>query len=93
MNNFETILYKKEDNVAWITLNRPDVMNAQNPIMISELVQALQDSWNDNDTYIVVITGAGDRAFSAGGDLKGFLTQFPADRIKLKGRVWPFDLI
>jgi E-phenylitaconyl-CoA hydratase len=57
-------------HVAVLTLNRPDSMNAINP----ELGAALSDAWGrllrDDETWVVVLTGAGDRAFSAGADLK-----------------------
>ena len=45
---FETILYEKKDNVAWITLNRPEKYNAQNQELRNEVVAALEDARNDD---------------------------------------------
>jgi enoyl-CoA hydratase len=71
--NFETILYEKKDNVAWITLNRPDKRNAQNQILRNEVIAALDDARSDDEVLVIVITGAGDKAFSAGADIGNFL--------------------
>ncbi len=70
---FETIIYEKKDNVAWITLNRPDKRNAQNPVLRNEVMTALEDARNDDVMLVIVITGAGDKAFSAGADIGSFL--------------------
>jgi enoyl-CoA hydratase len=67
----ETIMYEKRDGVAWITLNRPHVLNAQNNRMREELREVLEKAWFDDEVRVVVITGAG-RAFSAGADLSEF---------------------
>jgi 2-(1,2-epoxy-1,2-dihydrophenyl)acetyl-CoA isomerase len=66
---YETILVKKGKNVATITMNRPDAMNALSPTMGADIESAIQDFAQDDEVRAVVITGAG-RAFSAGGDLK-----------------------
>jgi enoyl-CoA hydratase len=71
--NFETILYEKKDNVAWITLNRPDKRNAQNQTLRNEVIAALDDARKDDEVLVIVITGAGDKAFSAGADIGNFL--------------------
>jgi len=67
---YETIIYEKKGNVAYITLNRPEVMNAMNRKMGGELSEVLDDFRLDPDVWIAIITGAGDKAFSAGADLK-----------------------
>ena len=67
--DFETILYDKKDNVAWITFNRPDKLNAQNETLLSEITAALEKANDDDEVHVIVITGAGDRAFSAGADI------------------------
>ncbi len=64
----DTILYEVKNSTAWITLNRPDKLNAFNKAMHSDLLKALQDAENDNSVRAIVLTGAG-RAFSAGQDL------------------------
>jgi len=66
---YQTILFEKEEGVATITLNRPDVLNAWNMQMIREVMAAVEDVASDEDTKILVITGSG-RAFSSGTDLK-----------------------
>ena len=58
---FETIRYEKKDNVAWITLNRPEVLNAQNDALRAELNIAVDNVKNDDDVRVVVITGAGEK--------------------------------
>lgn len=66
---FERILYKKDAYVATITLNRPKVLNCFDLKTLQELGQAFQDSSWDDNISVVVITGAGDRAFCTGADL------------------------
>jgi len=67
--SFETILYEQRDAVAVITMNRPDKLNACNTHMYRELTGLLGAIDADRDIRAIVITGAGDRAFSAGADL------------------------
>ena len=69
---FETILVEKNGRVATLTLNRPDAMNAINMQMRSELRQALEALRRDADIGAVVLTGVGEKAFSAGMDLREF---------------------
>ena len=65
----ETVLYEKRDNVAIITLNRPDALNAINRQLRRELGEAITRFDEEQDAYVAIITGAG-RAFCAGRDLK-----------------------
>jgi 1,4-dihydroxy-2-naphthoyl-CoA synthase len=67
-NPFKEILYEKKDKVATITINRPERYNACLPTTIDELAQAFIDAWTDKRVYVVVFTGAGDKAFCTGGD-------------------------
>jgi len=67
--SFETILYEQRDAVAVITMNRPDKLNACNTHMYRELTGLLGEIDADRDVRAIVITGVGDRAFSAGADL------------------------
>lgn len=62
--------YEKEGHVARITITRPEVMNALHPPAGRELQQAWDEFANDDDAWVAVLTGEGDRAFSAGNDLK-----------------------
>jgi enoyl-CoA hydratase/carnithine racemase len=70
VSDYEFIKYEKADRIAYLTINRPDVMNALHPPASLELSQAWDDFEQDNDVWIAIITGAGDRAFSAGMDLR-----------------------
>ena len=69
------LLFEKgDDGVAWLTLNRPDVLNAANMAMRDELWSALEAVRDDPDIRVAVFRGAGDRAFSAGADITEFGT-------------------
>lgn len=67
---YETLLYEAKNQVGWITLNRPAAMNALNTAMIRELGDGMQKLEEDAAIRVVVIKGAGEKAFSAGADLK-----------------------
>src|SRR5215471_5873606 len=66
--SYEDILYEARDGIAWITINRPQVLNAFRAKTVDELIAAFRAAWHDPDVGVVVLTGAGDRAFSSGGD-------------------------
>ncbi len=66
----EHITMELSGRVAKITINRPEVMNALNPLAKLELSQAFDEVENNDEIWLAVLTGAGDRAFSAGRDLK-----------------------
>src|SRR5438093_8219314 len=73
MPEFTDILYEKNHRVrgaAWITINRPDVMNAFTGHTLTEMRDAVAAASGDPEVGVVVITGAGDRAFCAGGDVR-----------------------
>jgi len=67
---FKNTLYEKSEGIATITINRPDALNALNQDTISELLARFEDAENDENVKVIVLTGAGDRAFCAGADLK-----------------------
>src|SRR6516165_7770604 len=67
---FEFITYEKRDHVARVTINRPQVMNALHPDANDELARAWDDFAADPDAWVAILTGAGEKAFSAGNDLK-----------------------
>ena len=90
----ETIICEKQNNVAWIIFNRPKVLNAQNQTLLAELSSALEDANQDDNVRVIVLTGAGDKAFSAGADIEMFIDWFPIDIIKMwKGATRPYQLI
>jgi enoyl-CoA hydratase/carnithine racemase len=66
----EFIRYEKRDHVAHITIDRPAVMNALHPAANEELDRVWDDFAGDADCRVAILTGAGDKAFSAGNDLK-----------------------
>ncbi|RJS79223.1 crotonase [Candidatus Bathyarchaeota archaeon] len=67
---FKYVIYEKNDGVATITLNRPEALNAFNDEVVNEVLQALEDAEKDENIRVVVLTGAGEKAFSAGADIK-----------------------
>lgn len=67
--DYEAILYEVKDAIAYITLNRPDSLNALNDQLLNDLDAALDVIEKDADVKVVVLTGAGERAFAAGADL------------------------
>ena len=66
--NYKDILFEVKDQVAWITINRPRVLNAFREQSLDELIDAFKATREDPSIACAVVTGAGDRAFSAGGD-------------------------
>lgn len=67
---FKYIIYEKSEGIATITINRPEALNAFNTDVINEILQALEDVKADENVRVVVLTGAGEKAFSAGADIK-----------------------
>jgi enoyl-CoA hydratase/carnithine racemase len=68
--DFRHVLYRKANRVATVTFHRPDVLNAVNYPMLLELSQAFHDAALDDAIGVVVLTGAGERAFCTGADMK-----------------------
>ena len=77
--SFNTIIYEKKERLAYVTLNRPDVLNAINQEMRRELAEVWTDIRNDPEVWVAIVTGAGDRAFSAGADLKDMASRTPEE--------------
>lgn len=67
---FKYIIYEKSEGIATITLNRPEALNAFSKESVKEVLQALEDAKMDEDVHVVILTGAGEKAFSAGADIK-----------------------
>src|SRR5262249_58978215 len=67
---YETLLYSVDDRVAVITLNRPERMNALSQKLCAELPSAIHSADQSDEVRVLVITGAGGKAFSAGYDIK-----------------------
>ena len=93
MSKFETITYKKARNVGWITLNRPENLNVMNDKLRMELIQALELVREDSKVHLIVITGAGDRAFCAGADIGNFTKRSLANQLSSLGETTSVGLI
>ena len=68
VKEYEDILYDKFQGIARITINRPEVHNSFRPQTLDELSEAFFDAARDDEIGVVLFTGAGGRAFCAGGD-------------------------
>jgi len=90
MSNFETIVYEKNEGLAYVTLNRPHALNAYNIKMRDELYQVLGVLKDDPEVRVAIFRGAGERAFCAGADLAEFLTA-PSPIIARQSR-WERDV-
>lgn len=67
--NYENILFEKKGAIAHVTVNRPKVLNALNMAVMDELRSAFHDLKNDKNIRVVIVTGAGEKAFVAGADI------------------------
>ncbi|HEX7592698.1 MAG TPA: enoyl-CoA hydratase-related protein [Anaerolineae bacterium] len=86
--DFKEILYEKKEWTARVTINRPEVFNAYSTLTIQELMVAFKDAMWDDHVAVVVLTGAGEKAFCTGGDVKEYaenFTQMPRDYWKWMG--------
>lgn len=85
---FRDVLYEKKDMVARITINRPEAYNAYTTDTLRELIRAFDDASADDQIGVIVYTGAGDKAFCTGGDVKEYAavyTKRPRDYFKYMG--------
>lgn len=69
---YENILVEKKNKIAYITINRPNQLNALNKETIAELHNALNEANEDQNTRVVILTGSGEKSFVAGADIKEF---------------------
>ena len=67
--DYQFILYEKSEGLATITINRPEVRNALTQVLMEELGDAINQAEADNEVRVLILTGAGDRAFVAGADI------------------------
>src|ERR1700741_3218787 len=73
-SKFENVLYEKKNGIAYVTLNRPKVLNALNKATWHDLRAAFEDARDDETVRGVIVTGAGDKAFIAGADISEIAT-------------------
>ena len=66
----QTVIYEVREQIGWVTLNRPEVMNAISQEMSADLIEIVREAENNNDVRVLVFKGAGEKAFSSGMDLK-----------------------
>ena len=78
---YKTLIYEKKDTIGLLTINRPEKLNALSNELIEELAQFLDDVENDEELRVLVLTGAGEKAFVAGADIQELV-----DRDALLGR-------
>ena len=64
------VTYDTNDGIATITINRPDVYNAFRARTVDEMIHCFKAAWADRSVGVVILTGAGDKAFCTGGDQK-----------------------
>ncbi len=67
--NYQNLLLEINDSIAVVTLNRPDKLNALNKLTLSELKNIFEELKNNNDAKVIILTGAGEKAFVAGADI------------------------
>ena len=86
--------YKKEGRIAIFTINRPEAMNSLSDEVHQKLVEAMTDFRDDPELWVGIITGAGDKAFCAGQDIKGFRPGPTGERVSaynVADKIWkPF---
>src|SRR5436305_14162912 len=70
MEDLTDVRYEVEDGLAWITIDRPDRMNAFRARTVDELIHCFKRAWASPEVGVVCLTGAGERAFCTGGDQK-----------------------
>ncbi len=81
--DYEFHEYEKKGHIAYVTINRPERMNAHHPPCVHERWKILSDFSDDSEMWVAILTGAGDKAFSAGNDLK-----YQAETVAAGTRRW-----
>ena len=76
---YENLLYEKRDGIAYITFNRPKVLNALNRKTIEEFQQVLLDAREDGSVRVLILTGSGENSFVAGADINELAQQSPVN--------------
>ena len=99
----DAVIYEKKGHIAFVTFNRPEALNAYNDQSHGELVKIWKDVRGDSNVWAVVLTGAGDKAFCAGRDVKELSDYQKQGKIVPRydiahpnygqfGHIWHFDL-
>ncbi|MDH5805461.1 MAG: enoyl-CoA hydratase/isomerase family protein, partial [Gemmatimonadota bacterium] len=74
--DFKEVLYEKKNRAAYVTINRAHAYNAYSTGALEELAEAFKDASFDDTVGVIVFTGAGDRAFCTGGDVKEYADSY-----------------
>jgi len=84
---FKYLVYEKSEGIATVTLNRPEALNSFSNELQKEVFEAVEDIKNDENVRVVVLTGAGEKAFSAGADIKAMkgMNALGARELSLRG--------
>ena len=82
MTDGNSVLLEKRNNAFWITINRPEKRNAINGEVVAGIARGYRTAHDDNDVRVIVLTGAGDKAFCAGADLQATGAAFATDFAK-----------
>jgi len=91
MSSFKTLIYEKKDDIAYVTLNRPEALNVYNIQMRDDLYEVLSAIKDDSEVRVTIFKGAGGKAFCAGADLSEFLTApspIVARQMRFERDVW-----
>ncbi len=93
MPDFESLLYDESDGVAWVTLNRPEALNAFNTTMQRELRELWLMLRTNDDVRCIVLTGSGEKAFCTGLDREGVgsFDDLPPGKLPGYNTPWDFD--
>lgn len=86
--HYQSILAERDERVGIVTLNRPEVLNALNNHVVSELASALEAFDRENEIRCMVITGAGEKAFAAGSDIKEMSDKSPIEMMLGGLKAW-----
>ena len=79
MTDTSSVIREKRGQAFWITINRPDKRNAINADVVAGIARGYRDAHDDKDVRVIVLTGAGDKAFCAGADLQNSGAAFAMD--------------
>ena len=86
--SYQNILVDRDENVGIVTLNRPNALNALNFQLVGEVAEALMEFERDESIRCIVITGAGEKAFAAGADIKEMSNKSPIDMMMGGFEAW-----
>ena len=86
------IIYDRKGRIAYLTINRPEALNVLDSTTLQEIFVSIEDFRRDDEAWVLVITGAGDKAFSVGADLKEVSASMVSGKMKLTPVVWFKDI-